>query len=136
MKVLKIALYVILYLIVCFISIQLYFFIKHKGNLVVLVNFESSIKEAIDIRVSVDNQVLIQDTVLQDAYYIVAGKSKFIKPGKHIVTIESTKRAFKKEYSINIYFFKYIMINYFPPISYHEEGRVVVNEDWKPIFIE
>jgi hypothetical protein len=138
MKIKKIALLFLLLLITLFVCIHLYFFDKYKGNITVLVCIEYPIKEYMDIRVLIDNQVVIQHTVDQNSYYI-AGKNKFVSPGKHTITIESKERALKKEYDINVYFFKDIRISYYPPLSYdeeeYEEERFEVYENWIPMYV-
>lgn len=131
----KIILFSILSLIILFIGIQIYFIIKHKGNVAILVTFESPIQTPMDINVLIDDKILIQKTVEQNSYFMITGNSLFIKPGKHVITVESKKRMITKEYNVVVCFFKYVMISYYPPLL-DEDERFEIYENNRPLRLE
>ena len=138
MKKLKIILFSVLCLIILFLGFQSYFFIKYKGNIVISVDFESSIGTPIDISVLIDDKILIKKTVEDNEcyvsegnkqYFIIAENGIFAKPGKYIITVESKTRGLKEFYSINVCFFKYIRISYYPHFLQFIEFEKLTEEE-------
>jgi hypothetical protein len=109
--------------------VQLFFIVKSQGNLVIVVSIQGPIEENSDITISIDGKTFIQDTLTYYNSFLLIEKGFFLKPGKHTMVIESMKRKIRNEYTIKLYLFKYIIIDYEDSI-YGEIERFLIDEFW------
>ena len=104
--------YILIGILGIIILSQLYFFIQNKGNLIIYIQNESKAKDSIHLEVSVDNQVVINESFEGNKVFPRIFSFR-IKPGYHQIEIDNDEFGISVSETFTLIPIKWIVIGLF-----------------------
>jgi len=113
MKVLKILGILASFIVLVLIGVQVYYFIKYDGNLIIYVTNQSGVQDTTDIKLKIDEKTIVNDTFITGNYHNWKAYSEKVSLGKHEITIKSDSSHVTKTFTKSIYAVNFILIELF-----------------------